>query len=599
MVKRFRPVFVICGLAVGLCGTFGSHSAAAQQSQRKMNVLFFVLDQLQADRLHCYGNVRETSPNIDSLAQRGVRFSHFFTVAPWTSPSFASLHTGLYPSRHGIGLEWMPQPGVPLIDKDTPMMVPIFKAHDYSTAAFVNNAYAGQELTGRGFDDYYQFQRSSQIINVVERAGETTYRAIATTRLALDWLRRHQSENFFLYIHFYEPHSPYDPPPEDDLFRSDAYPYLHDTGHDVAGAPAQRLAMLGDQKAIERLYQLYDGKIHFVDRYVGRILDFLHTSGLEENTLVVLTSDHGELLFSHPEDYQTSDHISLYDANLHIPLIIAGPGVPKRRAIDALASNIDTAQTVLELTGLPLLPDAQGQSLVPLIKATKDSLNPYIYMEQELRPPERAVRTLHYKLIRNLWTGKDRLYDLDQDSRELHDVIQQNPEVAHDLSSHLDAWMKENQPSKNVVLRRDRLYTEPITSVIIDDQTIEARFMISGGGWHSDTEPASGNLSVGCFWTEPGDGSRTALWRAVNPMLGTWKISVYSGKPSVGRLATNAPFTVVTDEGSKTVQVDLSQTKGEWRTLGNFHNPRYVTLTNAADGVIVADTVKFDLVSPE
>jgi hypothetical protein len=82
-------------------------------------------------------------------------------------------------------------------------------------------------------------------------------------------------------------------------------------------------------------------------------------------------------------------------------------------------------------------------------------------------------------------------------------------------------------------------------------------------------------------------------------MLGTWKISVYSGKPSVGSLATNAPFTVVMDEGSETVRVDLSKTKGEWQTLGNFHNPRYLILSNSADGVIIADTVKFDLVSPE
>lgn len=598
MIKRFSLVLVVCATAMTLYGNFASASAA-EPPQHKINVVFFVLDQLQADRLHCYGNVHETSPNIDRLAQRGVHFSHFFTVAPWTSPSFASLHTGLYPSRHGIGFEWRPLPGMPLIDKDTPMMVPIFKEHGYSTSAFVNNAYGGEEITGRGFDDYYQFQRSSQIINIVERADESTHRALATTRLALDWLNNHQSEPFFLYIHFYEPHSPYDPPPEDDIFRAGTYAYLHDTGHDIAGAPAQRLAMLGDQKAIERLYQLYDGKIHFIDRYVGQILDFLHTSGLEENTLVVLTSDHGELLFSHPEDYQTADHISLYDANLHIPLILAGPGVPKGRTIDALASNVDTAQTTLELTGLPLLSDAQGHSLVPLIKGEKESLNPYIYMEQQLSPPEHAVRTLHYKLIRNLWTNTDRLYDLDRDPHELHNVIEQNPQVAQDLRAHLDTWTEKNQPSKEVLLRRIRLYTAPITSVIIDDQTIEARFMIKGSGWHSDTEPRSGNYNVGCFWIEPGDGSKAAIWRAVNPMLGTWKISVYSGKPSVGRLATNAPFTVVMDEGSKTVQVDLSNTKGEWRTLGNFHNPRYVTLTNAADGVIVADAIKFELVSPE
>ena len=307
MIRGFGLSVISCALIMMLCAQSDADSlkaSAAQPSpQPKINVLFFVLDQLQADRLHAYGNPRETSPNIDRLAQRGVRFLHFFTVGPWTSPSFASLHTSLYPSRHGVVLEWRPIPGTPLIDKDTPMMVPIFKQHGYYTTAFVNNGYGGQEITGRGFDEYYQLQKSSQLINIVERTDDTaaSHTGVLTTRLALDWLNQHKSENFFLYIHFMEPHSPYDPPPEDDLFRSDSYPYLHDTGHDIAHAPAQRLAMLGDQKAIERLYQLYDGKIHYIDRYVGQILDFLRSSGLEDHTLVVLTSDHGELLFSHPD----------------------------------------------------------------------------------------------------------------------------------------------------------------------------------------------------------------------------------------------------------------------------------------------------------
>ncbi len=578
---------------------------------RKINVVFLVLDQVQADRLHCYGNPRETSPNIDRLAQRGILFSHFFTVGSWTSPSFASLHTSLFPSRHGITLEalGLVVPGLrnmSLINLDTPMMVPTFKDHGYYTTAFVNNGFAGEELTGRGFDEYYQAQRSSQLINIVERAEEENVSTeierltgIRTTRQALAWLDLHKSENFFLYVHFFEPHSPYNPPPEDDIFRSDAYPYLFDRGYDTARAPAKRLAMLGDQKAIERLYQLYDGKIHFVDRYVGKILDHLQALGLEKNTLVVLTSDHGELMFSHPRDYQTADHISLYDTNLHIPLIIAGPGIPKGHVVDGLASNVDTAPTVLDLVGLPPLPGAQGQSLVPLIQGAKESLNPYIYMEDDLQPPGRAVRSLHYKLIRNLWTGKEMLFNEDGDPREQRDIIQQEPRVAKDLRTHLDEYMKQNEPTKDVQLRRFRLFTENDFEVIVENQTIDSRFMINGESWHSDTEPRSGNYNVGCFWTEPGDGSRTAVWRNDIPMLGTYEVSVYFGQPSVGRLATNAPFEVVTDEDSKTVHIDFSKGAGEWHALGTFHNPRYVSVSNAADGVIVADTVKFERINSE
>jgi arylsulfatase len=577
---------------------------------KRVNVLFFALDQLQADRLHSYGNQRETSPNIDRLAQRGVRFSHFFSVAPWTSPSFASLHTSLYPSRHGVTLEW--GPGDPLIYNGTPMMVPVFKDHGYYTTAFVNNEYDGHQLIGRGFDEFYEEQSSSQVINITERRlGKSPYTAIEETRDALAWLDRHKSENFFLYVHFYEPHSPYNPPPEDDLFRSDAYPYLFDTGYDVAHAPAKRLAMLGDQKAIERLYQLYDGKIHFIDRYVGQILDHLRSLGLEENTLVVLTSDHGELLYSHPSDYLTFDHRSLYDAVLHVPLIMAGPGVPKGRVIGGLASNVDTAPTVLELSGLPPLSDAEGQSLVPLIRGVKESVNQYIYLEEDLVPPGRAVRTLHHKLIRNLWTGQERLFDLDHDPDEQHDVAQNNPGVVKDLRDHLDEWMKQNEPSKEVQLRRFKIYgraeADPgeqggsgaYPSITIDDATIGARFDLAGQGWHSDMDARSGNYMQGCFWTEAGDGSRTAIWRTDNPMLGKYKVYVYYGHPPVERLATNAPFTVVTDKDSKVVRVDFTKAAGEWHSLGSYRNPRYVSVSNAADAAIVADAVKFEMLSSD
>ena len=117
----------------------GSLKAMEQDIPRpdKPNVVLIVLDQLRAGQLHCYGNARDTSPNIDRLAARGVRFSHYYTVASWTAPSFSSLHTSLYASRHGVTLFW--QPGMPLINKDVPMLAPDFKYHGYYTAAFVNN----------------------------------------------------------------------------------------------------------------------------------------------------------------------------------------------------------------------------------------------------------------------------------------------------------------------------------------------------------------------------------------------------------------------------------------------------------------------------
>lgn len=606
MTEELKMRGIATGLAFTLLLSFGKAVMAASGPE-KPDVLVIVLDQLRADQLHCYGNPRPDSPNIDRLAQQGVRFAHYFTVASWTSPSFASLHTSLYPSKHGVTLFW--RPGMPLINKDVPMLAQDFKYHGYHTTAFVNNGLAGKPLTGRGFDEYYEGQRSAQDVNITQRlGGNALYTALSTTTHVLAWLSEHKSQAFFLYVHFMEPHSPYDPPPQDDLFKSDAYPYMTNTGYDITHGALLRLAMLGDQKAIERLYQLYDGKIHFVDRCVGQILDQLRSLGLDQKTVILLTSDHGELLYSHPKDFLTFDHRSLYDADLHIPLIVAGPGVPQGHVINGLGSNVDTTPTLLDLVGLPDLPDTEGRSLVPMIDGKTPSINKYVYSEEDVAIPLRAIRSKRYKLIQNLWTGKEQLFDLETDPGELRDVARDNPGIVKELDALLKAWMSQNMPSKAVQLQRWRIYTAPEQVTVIDDQTIGGRFLITGGGWHSDTAPASGNYDGGCFWTGLGGGTRTAIWRNDDPMLGTYKIFVYYGRPSIGRVASNAPFTlvygppavggVVSDTSSKTVLVDFNQGAGQWHLLGTVENPRYVEETNAADGAIIADAIRFERVAP-
>lgn len=582
-------------LCILLCtlGTFPVFAAAAPQPSSRPNVILIVLDQLRADQLHCYGNTRATSPNIDRLAERGVRFAKYFTVASWTSPSFGSLHTSLYASRHGVTLFW--RPGMPLINKDTPTLAEDFRDHGYFTAAFVNNALAGKQLTGAGFDTYYEGYQAA--VNITQRAGlgaNAYYSAPATNQLVIPWLAKHQHQKFFLYIHYWEPHSPYNPPPEDDIFKSDAYPWLTDTGYDVAHASLLRLAMLGDQKAIERLYQLYDGKIHYIDRYVGQVLDQVNALGLDKNTVVALTSDHGELMFSHPKDFLTADHRSLYDTDLHIPLIVAGPDIPQGKVVSGLGSNIDTAPTLLDLAGVPPLSDAEGASLVPMIDGKNPDMNPYIYSEEDVEIPERMVRSARYKLIKNLWTGGVQLFDLKQDPGELRNVAQANPSKVKALSARLAAWMRENEPSKTIQLRRWMIYTQPETTLTVDEQTIGARFQMDGKGWRSDVSIQSGNFDGGCFWAAGGNGSDYAMWRSDDPLIGTYKISVFFGHPPVGRLAGNAPFTIVTAEGSRTVRVNFNQHPGQWHTLGTFANPRYVRLTNHADGIVIADAVRFD-----
>jgi len=583
-------VVTLLVLAVG-----PSYPAVSPQNQASPNVIVIVSDQLQADRIHAYGNPRLTTPNIDQLAERGARFAHFYTVGSWTAPSFGALHTSLFPSRSGVTLFW--RPGMPVLNKDIPVMTEVFKNHGYYTTALVNNALAGQTLTGRGFDEYYE--GAAIAIDVTQRLGlgaNSLYTAPATLERVIPWLDHHHTQPFFLYVHFWEPHSPYNPPAEDDIFKSDAYPYMSDTGYDVAHAPLKRLAMLGDQKAIERLYQLYDGKIHYVDRYIGKLLDHVHELGLDRKTVIALTSDHGELMFSHPKDFLTADHRSLYDANLHIPFIVAGPGVPPGKVIEGLGSNVDSAPTLLDLAGLPPLADAEGHSLVPMIRGEVSAVNQYIYAEEDAGILARSVRTENYRLIKYLWDGKTQLFDLKSDPGEQVDVAKENAAALEELSARLNGWMKVNQPSREIQLRRWRIFTQPEKEITVDDQTIGGRFLLTGGGWHNDVATESGNWEVGAFWTEGGDGSKTAVWRSDDPLIGNYRIWLYYGHPSIGRLASNGPFTIVSEGGSKTMQVDFNRDAGEWKILGTAVNPYYVRLTNAANGAILADAVKFERV---
>jgi hypothetical protein len=221
-------------------------------------------------------------------------------------------------------------------------------------------------------------------------------------------------------------------------------------------------------------------------------------------------------------------------------------------------------------------------------------VNQYVYAEEDAGVPARSVLSQSYKLIKYLWDGKPQLFDLKRDPAEQVDVAPGNPDVVAELSARLNEWIKQNQPSREVQLRRWRIFTAGEKEIVVDDQIIGGRFLITGGGWHSDVAIESGNYETGAFWVEGGDGSKTAVWRSDDPMIGIYRISVFHGHPSIGRLAANASFTIVSEGGSKTVLVDFNRDAGEWKVLGVVNNPWYVKLSNAADGVVIADAVKFE-----
>ena len=205
--SRFRLKHASILVSILLCISQGLPLRA---QAKKPNIVLLVLDQLRADQLHCYGNARPTSPNIDKLASHGALFTRFNTVTPWTSPSFGSLHTSLYPSRHGVTLFWKSS-AMPLLNKDNPTLAENLQKAGYHTAAFVDNSLAGYPLTGSGFDEYYE--ESTRAVDITRRdnsGANTEYGDPYTTAHVLRWLKAISSDSkpFFLYVHFLEPHSP-------------------------------------------------------------------------------------------------------------------------------------------------------------------------------------------------------------------------------------------------------------------------------------------------------------------------------------------------------------------------------------------------------
>jgi arylsulfatase A-like enzyme len=584
MIQRLGPLVLLC------------LGAAIAQTARKPNVILVSLDQCRADRLHVYGNQRGTSPHLDRMAAEGVRFTRFYSAAPWTTPSYASMMTSQYPSKHGATL--FHAGDLPGLHPDAISLAEAFQKAGYHTGAFVNNGNAGEFLTRRGFDDYDQGQRV--VVNITERgAAQNRQSAPATNERVNKWLDQNQGTPFFLFLLYIEPHSPYNPPSEHDLFKSDAYPEETNTGYDRLKGSLFRKANLGDAKAIERLTQLYDGKIHFVDYWFGQILDRIRASGLDKNTIVWLTSDHGELLYSHAEDFMTFDHRSLYDQVMHVPGIVWGAGIPKGRAIDAMATHIDIAPTLLDLAGLAPKPDAQGQSLAPSIRGKRRKAHLFVFGEEDVLEPLRSVRDARYKLILNLRTDTKQLFDDRQDPLERRDIAAARPELVKRLGAILEKWRKENEPDSSA---RNRLWREfaaksPPTQ-IIDEVTIGARMQLTGDGWHmADREDANDG---GCYWTDaaqPGEATRTAMWRPDSPLLGRYRISILYGGLPEGVVASDVPLIVLTRSGPRNQRLDQTKHRGEWQELGIFEDPVNVSLTNAGNGRVIVDAVKFERLS--
>ncbi|HXV64806.1 MAG TPA: sulfatase-like hydrolase/transferase, partial [Vicinamibacteria bacterium] len=370
------------------CGT-------APKAPNRWNVLLVSVDTLRADHLSSYGATGIRTEASDRLASEGVLFEDVTTVSPTTLPAHASLFTGLTPVAHGV----RDNVGFTLRG-DVPTLASQLKANDYETAGFVG-AFVLDSRFGiaRGFDVWDDELGASA--DGLEAGIVAQRRGDAVLDSAFRWLdgRSEGESPFFAFVHFYDPHTPYESPGDDDRAR-------------------------------------YRGEVAYTDSLVGKLLDGIEERGLASRTLVVLTSDHGESLGQHGE---LTHGLFVYEATLRIPLILRFPGAPAGKRIPGLARILDVTPTILDLLGLPPLRKAGGQSLVARIEG-KPLSEPVAYAEtfvprfhygwSELR----AVRRGRHKLV---LAPRPELFDLEEDPEETRNLVEEEVALARSLEDEL------------------------------------------------------------------------------------------------------------------------------------------------------------------
>lgn len=389
-----RSVFAVTavGVLVACSACRGGTSDTARVAPKR-NILLVTIDTLRADRLG-----RGLTPVLDGLAKIGVSFTTVRTVAPLTLPAHVSIMTGVYPAQHGAQLN-----GMAGWDVARPTLAKQAQAHGYRTAAFVG-AYVLDRRFGlsNGFetyDDQIQRDPSAQNRLEAERDGDLVIdRAVAWLESVAKPSSGQTRPPFFLWVHLYDPHAPYDPP------RS----YLEKANG-----------------------QAYDGEVAFADAQVGRLIESLRATNMDRDTVMLVVGDHGESLGDHGEH---THGMLLYESALRVPLIVMAPGLAASRR-DNPASLVDVAPTVLALAGLPALEGSVGANLLDEgLAADRETESETEYPSAAGWSPLKALADRRWKLID---APAPELYDLMQDPEERRNIASDHERVVRGMQETL------------------------------------------------------------------------------------------------------------------------------------------------------------------
>ena len=430
--------------------------------RRRPNIILFMMDTQGARNLSCYGYHRPTTPSIDRIAREGTLFERHFVTAPWTLPVHASLFTGRYESGHGAGAQHEGlEPGLPSLPE-------VLTRGGYRTVSFANNGWAIRDddwNPGRGFEEMHHYGDDSQVDPefVHDKSLGNDANSLNQIGMAKRWIEANalgSGQPFFMFLNNGAPHDPYVPPePFRSRFLSEGVTFAEATrrkGNQVDSTIGAKCLTL-DEWRWQR--DLYDGETACLDHRIGLFIDLLRDWGILDDTLFIVTGDHGDSQGQHVH-YSYHSQNGVYDATCHTPLVVRLPGVFPKRRCKELVQIVDIFPMILDLLGLKE-PEArksiQGASLLGALEgpvrefAVMEAQTPiHVCRRAWTNDPEcdprfafaalKAARTKRYKYVWHAY-GDDLLFDVARDPDERWNIIARKPEVAKKLRKKLEAFL--------------------------------------------------------------------------------------------------------------------------------------------------------------
>jgi len=423
---------LLSGVAIALAAALTTGLAACRTRTKPPNVLLISIDSLRADRLGCYGQARETSPTLDQLAAGGVRFARAYSPTSWTLPSHVTLLSGLSQEKHQVVL-------IQDRIRDGILALPaVLSEQGFQTTGFYSGPFLHPSYGfAQGFEEYISCQgkktETLQGSAAVEQSHHDRTNGILADAFEV-WARERAREPFFAFVHLWDVHYDYIPPePYASMFDPDYTGELDGSAIATHGFPLD-----ASPRDVEHLLALYDGEIRYADATIARIFAALRDRHLLDDTLVVVTADHGDEFLDHGG--KGHQH-TLYDELVHVPLILWAPRrLPASRVIETPVALEDVVPTILEILDVSTDRELDGQSLAPLIEDPDLPPRPVVsvlYYPIALRILRASIRDGQRKV---LYTESEKSwgeFDLAADPGELRPSPDVDGELRQRLASYL------------------------------------------------------------------------------------------------------------------------------------------------------------------